>query len=124
MIRRPPRSTRTDTLFPYATLFRSERALQILEDRGRRYRIACSSPNTEAVAAAVISGLAVAVVELSAVPEGARILTDAEGFPGFPGSTVMLRRHPPAATRAVDSMDDRPEERRGGKEGGRKGKTR
>src|SRR3546814_3167462 len=28
MIRRPPRSTRTDTLFPYATLFRSgERAL-------------------------------------------------------------------------------------------------
>src|SRR3546814_12564531 len=27
MIRRPPRSTRTDTLFPYTTLFRSPRAL-------------------------------------------------------------------------------------------------
>src|SRR3546814_14541563 len=27
MIRRPPRSTRTDTLFPYTTLFRSERAV-------------------------------------------------------------------------------------------------
>src|SRR3546814_4521376 len=26
MIRRPPRSTRTDTLFPYTTLFRSNRA--------------------------------------------------------------------------------------------------
>src|SRR3546814_2336302 len=26
MIRRPPRSTRTDTLFPYTTLFRSRRA--------------------------------------------------------------------------------------------------
>src|SRR3546814_13987761 len=26
MIRRPPRSTRTDTLFPYTTLFRSGRA--------------------------------------------------------------------------------------------------
>src|SRR3546814_10830622 len=26
MIRRPPRSTRTDTLFPYTTLFRSQRA--------------------------------------------------------------------------------------------------
>src|SRR3546814_7874538 len=26
MIRRPPRSTRTDTLFPYTTLFRSMRA--------------------------------------------------------------------------------------------------
>src|SRR3546814_2964257 len=27
MIRRPPRSTRTDTLFPYTTLFRSSREL-------------------------------------------------------------------------------------------------
>src|SRR3546814_2971707 len=27
MIRRPPRSTRTDTLFPYTTLFRSGRSL-------------------------------------------------------------------------------------------------
>src|SRR3546814_11104703 len=29
MIRRPPRSTRTDTLFPYTTLFRSVRALPV-----------------------------------------------------------------------------------------------
>src|SRR3546814_13533022 len=29
MIRRPPRSTRTDTLFPYTTLFRSRRAPEI-----------------------------------------------------------------------------------------------
>src|SRR3546814_5509212 len=28
MIRRPPRSTRTDTLFPYTTLFRSQRLAQ------------------------------------------------------------------------------------------------
>src|SRR3546814_11288557 len=28
MIRRPPRSTRTDTLFPYTTLFRSDRAMR------------------------------------------------------------------------------------------------
>src|SRR3546814_1038631 len=27
MVRRPPRSTRTDTLFPYTTLFRSRRLL-------------------------------------------------------------------------------------------------
>src|SRR3546814_4910070 len=27
MIRRPPRSTRTDTLFPYTTLFRSRRRM-------------------------------------------------------------------------------------------------
>src|SRR3546814_6916967 len=29
MIRRPPRSTRTDTLFPYSTLFRSQALLPI-----------------------------------------------------------------------------------------------
>src|SRR3546814_20183860 len=39
MIRRPPRSTRTDTLFPYTTLFRSilgqipEHHLKVLEQR-------------------------------------------------------------------------------------------
>src|SRR3546814_15580618 len=37
MIRRPPRSTRTDTLFPYTTLFRSSRSylLLALNDRDR-----------------------------------------------------------------------------------------
>src|SRR3546814_9023781 len=29
MIRRPPRSTRTDTLFPYTTLFRSRRSAHL-----------------------------------------------------------------------------------------------
>src|SRR3546814_16151533 len=31
MIRRPPRSTRTDTLFPYTTLFRSKSVVAIEE---------------------------------------------------------------------------------------------
>src|SRR3546814_4969952 len=41
MIRRPPRSTRTDTLFPYTTLFRSlalggdQRVLFVLQRLGR-----------------------------------------------------------------------------------------
>src|SRR3546814_16714641 len=34
MIRRPPLSTRTDTLFPYTTLFRS-----LLEHQGRDHRV-------------------------------------------------------------------------------------
>src|SRR3546814_19772237 len=33
MIRRPPRSTRTDTLFPYTTLFRSTTALRLTTAR-------------------------------------------------------------------------------------------
>src|SRR3546814_7582406 len=36
MIRRPPRSTRTDTLFPYTTLFRSR--LEGLPERSRQLR--------------------------------------------------------------------------------------
>src|SRR3546814_19793269 len=38
MIRRPPRSTRTDTLFPYTTLFRSS-GRQADPRRARRHRL-------------------------------------------------------------------------------------
>src|SRR3546814_7083269 len=34
MIRRPPRSTRTDTLFPYTTLFRPPAEIEILPGTG------------------------------------------------------------------------------------------
>src|SRR3546814_11053134 len=40
MIRRPPRSTRTDTLFPYTTLFRSDRPEQV----DQRHEIAFRAP--------------------------------------------------------------------------------
>src|SRR3546814_13697563 len=36
MLRRPPRSTRTDTLFPYTTLFRSARLLTITQRQRNR----------------------------------------------------------------------------------------
>src|SRR3546814_1116959 len=38
MIRRPPRSTRTDTLFPYTTLFRSAWSLGGVSNGGARHR--------------------------------------------------------------------------------------
>src|SRR3546814_7364547 len=37
MLRRPPRSTRTDTLFPYATLFRSLVVIGILHQSFEQY---------------------------------------------------------------------------------------
>src|SRR3546814_14590382 len=40
MIRPPPRSTRTDTLFPYTTLFRSRIILAPRADRTQRQRVA------------------------------------------------------------------------------------
>src|SRR3546814_2075162 len=39
MIRRPPRSTRTDTLFPYTTLFRSKTTLPREPEKSTRQRI-------------------------------------------------------------------------------------
>src|SRR3546814_5495438 len=39
MIRRPPRSTRTDTLFPYTTLFRSGRRIVVVVDGEAATRI-------------------------------------------------------------------------------------
>src|SRR3546814_4682973 len=36
MIRRPPRSTRTDTLFPYTTLFRSHQMFDFRPERRER----------------------------------------------------------------------------------------
>src|SRR3546814_14472675 len=58
MIRRPPRSTRTDTLFPYTTLFRSvefgahtvhHACLGRLDDRAAREEIAQSKADCEAL---------------------------------------------------------------------------
>src|SRR3546814_6029857 len=47
MIRRPPRSTRTDTLFPYTTLFRSrERRLCRRPLRGDRGHCGADGRNT------------------------------------------------------------------------------
>src|SRR3546814_6510984 len=55
MIRRPPRSTRTDTLFPYTTLFRSARAARDARQewakvQGRFHDIAFLSGADETVA--------------------------------------------------------------------------
>src|SRR3546814_4923664 len=62
MIRRPPRSTRTDTLFPYTTLFRSHRAVQ-----GQRLRtVAGAGLQHHRVAAD--AGAAVAAVGIDLQP--------------------------------------------------------
>src|SRR3546814_8098704 len=62
MIRRPPRSTRTDTLFPYKTLFRSHRApprsgaAQPARPRWRRRENARSAGVEASAARAAVAG--------------------------------------------------------------------
>src|SRR3546814_9122359 len=52
MIRRPPRATRTDTLFPYTTLFRSD-----AETRREAVRIAAGEPFNRAIPLEVSGGV-------------------------------------------------------------------
>src|SRR3546814_1834038 len=47
MIRRPPRSTRTDTLFPYTTLFRSCQRRTTASPKRRPAVFSCRSRPTE-----------------------------------------------------------------------------
>src|SRR3546814_8126737 len=49
MIRRPPRSTRTDTLFPYTTLFRSEFVARFERVKARRSSVGAGPRAKEAV---------------------------------------------------------------------------
>src|SRR3546814_6421059 len=56
MIRRPPRSTRTDTLFPYTTLFRSRPAARRLGARRWPARAAPGEPAREAGRAGLRAG--------------------------------------------------------------------
>src|SRR3546814_3416878 len=81
MIRRPPRSTRTDTLFPYTTLFRSGR-----------------SPRTDwSVSSELAAWKSLTAVERSAPFHGA---------PTFPGWHPVQRDLPPpvVASRIPDHV--------------------
>src|SRR3546814_9109508 len=51
MLRRPPRSTRTDTLFPYTTLFRSRGAANLLPKRPKRPQVSGISRRQKALRA-------------------------------------------------------------------------
>src|SRR3546814_19727362 len=77
MIRRPPRSTRTDTLFPYTTLFRSERDAVVVTAQGREEDILAVPYNSS-----VVSGEAI---------EQRNILDTAELMRGVAGVAVVDR---------------------------------
>src|SRR3546814_18809254 len=56
MIRRPPRSTRTDTLFPYTTLFRSELDARESELEARKFWGEPDSAQAESLAKLRLAG--------------------------------------------------------------------
>src|SRR3546814_17203700 len=93
MIRRPPRSTRTDTLFPYTTLFRSpaggeRRREEVAGARHAGDHRALEGPRPHAGA-----GLGGRSRRLRARSRGGAL----QGLPGTPAQAERLRTRPPPA---------------------------
>src|SRR3546814_1696422 len=86
MIRRPPRSTRTDTLFPYTTLFRSAyRISDGIEGRTMEFRKRVLHPG------AAIGPHRIAHDEVYYVLDGAgEVVSDGERRALSPGSAAYL----------------------------------
>src|SRR3546814_19122312 len=97
MIRRPPRSTRTDTLFPYTTLFRSNKAsaTQIDDEEAKRKSIQSVE-------------IGVSVLKVLADAEGPQRLRDIAAVSGL--SRSQAHRY------LLSYVNTRSEERRVGKE--------
>src|SRR3546814_10971876 len=94
MIRRPPRSTRTDTLFPYTTLFRSSMqadraALELLLDAREGLQVAQRDQNRRLFAGAPLFDQA--GMRQLAHHLGARRLGDTEPAPQIVGVAVALQ---------------------------------
>jgi len=79
-------------------------AIEYLETIGRPYHVLFTSANAGAVAAAVLSGLAVSVFPESALRPGMRVLTPAEGFPELPSCNVGLIRNPHERPKLADAL--------------------
>src|SRR3546814_19179178 len=108
MIRRPPRSTRTDTLFPYTTLFRSKSDLAAprqsvpLDSRDKRFAGRCFA-NSGKPARADVRALARACERLKIHPRAKCIARPGQN----PQEYIVV---------AIELIKRRSEERRVGKE--------
>src|SRR3546814_12758230 len=114
MIRRPPRSTRTDTLFPYTTLFRSAAARP-----ARAHGAAPGARSGQAPVGGARGGRARARLHAPAQPGTGHLRAGAAagngGARSQPGQPQLRDHQPLAAARGAAA---RSEERREGKESG------
>lgn len=83
-------------------------AQQALDHAGIQYRLAYSTFNIGAIVAVIEAGLAVSVVPLNSVLPGMRVLTESDGFPELPATTIGLVQNAaalsPAALRLADTI--------------------
>lgn len=75
-----------------------------LDDIGRKYRVAYSSPNSATLNAAVLQGLAVAALPAFCIKPGMRTLTPADGFPPLKTFAISLLMKPGKTSAAAAAL--------------------
>ncbi len=85
---------------PIGCVYR-QRILQTLEQMGRPWRIAYTSPSFGGIKAGVLAGLGVTVLAKSTVPEGLRVLGGTEKMPKLEDIRVHLHYDKARASEAV-----------------------
>src|SRR3546814_4179676 len=103
MIRRPPRSTRTDTLFPYTTLFRSKNA-SLVADANRDGRVERPTKQGSSVGFRAFAIWTLAGTSLLAFPAHAQITPD----PTEPGQSAPATEATPATPPEGDPQANTP----------------
>src|SRR4029077_1025342 len=79
-------------------------AIECLEANARPYHVLFTSANSGAVAAAVLSGLAISVCPESGLRPGMRVLTPAESFCELPACGVGLIRNPHERPKLAEAL--------------------
>ena len=80
------------------------KVLRSLDKQQRKYRVAYSTPNSNAVNAAVMQGLAVGAMPELCVRPGMRVLTEKDGFPALGSFDIGLVRKPGKSNKAIDAL--------------------
>lgn len=80
------------------------KVLKALDRQQRKYRVAYSTPNSNAVNAAVMQGLAVGAMPELCVRPGMRVLTEKDGFPTLGSFDIGLMRKPGKSNKAIDAL--------------------
>ncbi|TPK89347.1 LysR family transcriptional regulator [Mesorhizobium sp. B2-4-12] len=81
-------------------------AIKSLEQRGLAYRVAYMSDTNGGLKLAVTSGLAIAPISRSNIPDGCRELSSVDGFGAIDSSNVVMHRNPNASGEAIDGMQE------------------
>lgn len=81
-----------------------KKVVRSLEKQDRKFRMAYSSNNSNALNAAVQSGLAVGAVPELCVRPGMRILTEKDGFPALGHFEIGMIRRPGKPNSATDAL--------------------